>query len=70
MHRASRPVAVESIRFIREELDEWERRTGRRARLAGPSTHYNVSIDAHSPNATPARLDAPARLLMPCCRRR
>ena len=29
----------ESICFIRGELDAWERRTGRRARLVGFSTH-------------------------------
>jgi hypothetical protein len=53
----------ESICFIRGELDAWEQRTGRRARLAGFSTHYNVSIDSHSRNASPSRLDAFARLL-------
>ncbi len=53
----------ESICFIRAELDAWERRTGRRARLAGFSTHYNVSIDAHPRKTSPARLDAFARLL-------
>jgi hypothetical protein len=36
----------ESICFVRGELDAWEARSGRRARLAGFSTHYNVSIDA------------------------
>ena len=35
----------ESICFVRGELDAWERRSGRRARLVGFSTHYNVSID-------------------------
>ncbi len=53
----------ESIAFIRSELDAWERRTARRARLAGFSTHYNVSIDPQSPGANPSRLDAFARLL-------
>jgi hypothetical protein len=53
----------ESIGYIRGELDAWEQRTGRRARLAGFSTHYNVSIDSHSRNASPSRLDAFARLL-------
>ena len=53
----------ESIGFIRGELDAWEQRTGHRARLAGFSTHYNVSIDPHSPGASPSRLDAFARLL-------
>jgi hypothetical protein len=53
----------ESICFIREELDDWERRAGRRARLAGFSTHYNVSIDVQSGSAGAARLDDLARLL-------
>jgi hypothetical protein len=52
----------ESIGFIRGELDAWEERTGHRARLAGFSTHYNVSLDPQS-RSTTARLDAFARLL-------
>ena len=36
----------ESIGFVRGELDAWEQRSGRRARLVGFSTHYNVSIDS------------------------
>ncbi len=35
----------ESIRFIRRELDDWERRGGEQARLAGYSMHYNVSFE-------------------------
>ncbi|AHG91209.1 hypothetical protein J421_3672 [Gemmatirosa kalamazoonensis] len=35
----------ESIRFLREELDDWERRDGRSVQLAGFSAHYNVSFD-------------------------
>lgn len=35
----------ESILYLREELDHWERRTGREIRLAGFSTHYNVSFE-------------------------
>lgn len=35
----------ESIRFVRDELNDWERRTGRSARLAGFSAHYNVSFE-------------------------
>ena len=62
MHRAGRSL-WESIGYIRGELDAWERRTGRRARLAGFSTHYNVSIDSQSRNAHRSRLDALARLL-------
>ena len=53
----------ESICFVRGELDAWEQRTGRRARLVGFSTHYNVSIDSHSHGASLSRLNALARLL-------
>src|SRR5438067_6404407 len=35
----------ESIRFLREELDDWERREGKEVHLSGFSTHYNVSFD-------------------------
>ncbi|MGH7475113.1 MAG: hypothetical protein ACRELD_02395 [Longimicrobiales bacterium] len=35
----------ESLRYVRAELDAWERRTGRKARLVGFSTHYNISFD-------------------------
>jgi len=35
----------ESLHFVRDELDWWERRSGRRARLVGFSAHYNVSLD-------------------------
>lgn len=35
----------ESIRFIREELDAWEERKGRRVHLSGFSAHYNVSFE-------------------------
>jgi hypothetical protein len=53
----------ESIGFVRGELDAWEQRSGRRARLVGFSTHYNVSIDSDSHVASPSKLDALARLL-------
>jgi hypothetical protein len=53
----------DSIGFVRGELDEWERRSGRRARLVGFSTHYNVSIDPPSRVRATARLDTLARLL-------
>ncbi|HUO86180.1 MAG TPA: hypothetical protein VM617_02215, partial [Thermoanaerobaculia bacterium] len=36
----------ESIRFLRSELDAWQEATGRKARLGGFSTHYNVSFDS------------------------
>jgi hypothetical protein len=35
----------ESIRFLREELDAWEQRTGHTVHLVGFSTHYNVSFE-------------------------
>jgi hypothetical protein len=35
----------EAILFVREELDHWERRTGRDVRLAGFSAHYNISFE-------------------------
>lgn len=34
-----------AIATVRAGLDDWERRSGRRARLVGFSTHYNVSFD-------------------------
>jgi hypothetical protein len=60
MARAGR-LLWESIAFIRGELDAWERRTGRAVRLAGFSTHYNVSIAPTEQGL--ARLDRLARLL-------
>src|SRR5215211_4432329 len=35
----------ESIMFVRDELDDWERRAGHSTRLLAFSTHYNVSFD-------------------------
>ena len=35
----------EGILFVREELDAWERSTGKDVHLAGFSTHYNISFD-------------------------
>jgi hypothetical protein len=35
----------ESILFVRQELDDWEARTGREVRLIGFSTHYNISFE-------------------------
>src|SRR5688572_19811833 len=35
----------ESIRFVRHELDGWEQRTRRHARLSGFSAHYNISFE-------------------------
>ncbi len=38
----------EAIGFVRDELDAWEARTGRRVTLQGFSAHYNVSFEAPS----------------------
>jgi hypothetical protein len=35
----------ESIRFVRDELDDWDRQRGTESRLIGFSAHYNVSFD-------------------------
>src|SRR5256886_17042976 len=35
----------ESILFVRNELDAWEKRTGSTVRLIGFSTHYNISFE-------------------------
>jgi len=35
----------EAIRFVRRELDAWERGAGEQARLVGFSMHYNVSFE-------------------------
>jgi hypothetical protein len=45
----------ESILFVREELDAWERLHGREVRLAGFSTHYNVSFDLAPEERRPGR---------------
>jgi hypothetical protein len=45
----------ESILFVREELDAWERDHGREVRLAGFSTHYNVSFDLAPSERRPGR---------------
>jgi hypothetical protein len=38
----------ENIRFLREELDEWEKTHGHDVELQGFSTHYNVSFSPSS----------------------
>src|SRR5688572_5135841 len=43
MARAGRSL-WESIALLRDELDRWEARSGRQARLAGFSAHYNTSF--------------------------
>lgn len=35
----------EGILFVRQELDAWEKKTGKEVHLAGFSTHYNISFD-------------------------
>jgi hypothetical protein len=63
MARAGRSL-WESIALVRAELDEWERRTGRVARLAGFSAHYNTSLAPAEWRRLPhARLDRLARAL-------
>lgn len=39
----------ETVLLMRRGLDRWEARTGRRVRLAGFSTHYNVSFESPGP---------------------
>jgi hypothetical protein len=50
----------EAILFVRGELDGWERRTANSARLAGFSTHYNISFELpaceQGPNRTVEKL--------------
>lgn len=50
----------ENIRFLRAELDDWERRHGHDVELTGFSTHYNVSFNnsdrPDSPHCTVGKL--------------
>jgi len=63
MARAGRSL-WESIALVREELDRWERQSGRSARLAGFSAHYNTSLAFAERRAMPhARLNRLARAL-------
>lgn len=63
MARAGRSL-WESIALVRGELDVWERRAGRAARLAGFSAHYNTSFArAERRRFPPARLNRLARAL-------
>jgi hypothetical protein len=45
----------ESIRFVRAELDEWDRSAGSDSRLVGFSAHYNVSFDLPAERQTNGR---------------
>jgi hypothetical protein len=52
--RATRAL-WESLGFLRQELDAWERDSGREVRLVGFSTHYNVSFDLPESERTNGR---------------
>src|SRR5258708_30527845 len=52
----------EQIEFVRGELDAWEEVHGRRLRLEGFSTHYNVSVPVEH-SLSPAGLRQAARML-------
>ena len=43
----------ENIRFLRDELDEWEKSHGHDVELQGFSTHYNVSFTPSQKQRTP-----------------
>jgi hypothetical protein len=47
--RLARSIEV-SIACVRGQLDEWEKGSGRRVRLQGFSTHYNVSVNDDAPS--------------------
>jgi hypothetical protein len=54
----------ESIRCLRNALDEWDRDTGKDSRLAGFSAHYNVSFDLDAGQGANGRsVERLARLL-------
>lgn len=53
----------ESIRFLRTELDAWERRTGHTVELAGFSAHYNISFDIPDATRGPRTVERLAWLL-------
>ena len=52
--RLARSMEV-AIAFVRQQLDAWEQKSGRRARLQGFSTHYNVSVPDGASTGTPSR---------------
>jgi hypothetical protein len=53
----------EGICFTRQELDAWERRTGQAIRLAGFSSHYNISFDTPTHGDTRRTIEKLALLL-------
>jgi hypothetical protein len=54
----------ESIMFVRDELDDWERRTGNSTRLLAFSTHYNVSFDLPEAERARGKTDERCALLL------
>ena len=52
--RLARSMEV-SIACVRDQLDQWERRTGHRARLQGFSAHYNVSVSNGAATGEPSQ---------------
>ncbi|HEX2092094.1 MAG TPA: hypothetical protein VHG28_06810 [Longimicrobiaceae bacterium] len=54
----------EGILFLRDELDEWERRTGHDVRLVGFSTHYNISFEVPEHQQGPSRTVEKLALLL------
>src|SRR5438132_3953545 len=43
----------ENIRYLRTELDDWEKRHGHDVELSGFSTHYNVSFNSQGRTQAP-----------------
>jgi len=54
----------ESIRYLRTELDEWEKQHGHDVELSGFSTHYNVSFNAPGRDRAPHRSVGKLALLL------
>src|SRR5918998_1375743 len=54
----------EGIRVVRQELDAWERRRKHHVRLAGFSTHYNISFELPSSQPTNGRTVEKLALLL------
>lgn len=54
----------EGIRVVREGLDEWERRRKHHVRLAGFSTHYNISFELPPAQPTNGRTVEKLALLL------
>ncbi len=54
----------EAIQFIRQELDAWDARNGRKTRLVGFSAHYNVSFELPPGEAAKGRTIEKLALLL------